>query len=96
MDKILAILDISANLELRGLCAFLCLFWCLPLLLHLMTSDLSTNPTALPIQLWAVRNICLTLLPHTGCCDTSTVKGRGDFWILQHFTFCLGSYTKNF
>lgn len=40
-----------------------------------MTSSLSTNPTALPIQLWAVLNICLTLLPRAGCCDTSTAKG---------------------
>lgn len=56
----------------------------LPLILHLMASNLSTSPTALPIQLWAGPNICL---PRTGCCDTSPVKGKGDFWILHRFTF---------
>lgn len=60
--------------------SFCAWYWCLPLILHLMPSNSITNPTALPIQLWAVPNICQTLLPRAGCCDTSTAKGKGDFW----------------
>lgn len=84
MDKIL-VLKFLQILSWGGVCIPVSvLVVSLPLILHLMASNLITSPTALPIQLWAGPNICL---PRTGCCDTSPVKGKGDFWILHRFTF---------